>query len=82
MNQELINRVQENIAKVDKLKVAKIEAETKIKSLEESIEEDLAKAKELGYNSYDELIAAKTQLEESIKKECDEVEAAFTSMEV
>lgn len=82
MNQELINRVQANIAQVDKLKVAKIEAETKIKSLEESIAADLEKAKELGYNSYEELVTARTQLEEMIKKECDEVEAAFNSMGV
>ena len=53
MNQELINRVQANIAKADSLKVQKIEADTKIKSLQESLAQDLDAAKELGYNSLD-----------------------------
>ena len=35
MNQELINRVQANMAKADSLKVQKIEADTKIKSLQD-----------------------------------------------
>lgn len=77
MNQELIQRVQNNLAKMDNLKVQKIEAETKIKSLQESLAEDLKAAKELGYNTLDEMITAQSQLEETIKKECDEVEKAF-----
>lgn len=81
MNQELMQRVQDNINKVDQLKVSKIETETKIKSLEESLEQDLKDAKELGYNSLEELVSAQQQLEETIKKECDEVEKAFNSIE-
>jgi hypothetical protein len=77
MNQDLLNRVQANLAKSDSLKVAKIEAETKVKSLQESLAQDLEAAKELGYNSLEELVAAQQQLEEVIKKECDEVEKAF-----
>ena len=77
MNQELMQRVQANISKADSLKVQKIEAETKIKSLQESLAEDLKAAKELGYNTLDEMVTAQTQLEEDIKKECDEVEKAF-----
>lgn len=77
MNQELMQRVQANISKADSLKVQKIEAETKIKSLQESLAEDLKAAKELGYNTLDEMVTAQTQLEEAIKKECDEVEKAF-----
>ena len=78
MDQELINRVQANMAKADSLKVSKIETETKIKSLQESLAQDLEAAKELGYNSLDEMVAAQTQLEEDIKKECEEVEKAFS----
>ena len=78
MNQELINRVQDNIAKADSLKVQKIEADTKIKSLQESLAQDLEAAKELGYNSLDEMIKAQAELETAIKLECDEVEKAFT----
>lgn len=78
MNQELINRVQANIAKADSLKVQKIEADTKIKSLQESLAQDLEAAKELGYNSLDEMIKAQAELETAIKLECDEVEKAFT----
>lgn len=78
MNQELINRVQQDLAKVDQLKVAKIENETRVKSLTESINQDLEKAKELGYNSFDELVQAHLQLEKSIIAECDEIEKAFT----
>lgn len=78
MNQELINRVQANIAKADSLKVQKIEADTKIKSLQESLAQDLDAAKELGYNSLDEMIKAQAELETAIKLECDEVEKAFT----
>ena len=78
MNQELINRVQANIAKADSLKVQKIEADTKIKSLQESLAQDLETAKELGYNSLDEMIKAQAELETAIKLECDEVEKAFT----
>lgn len=77
MNQDILNRVQANLAKSDSLKVAKIEAETKVKSLQESLTQDLEAAKELGYNSLEELVAAQQQLEEVIKKECDEVEKAF-----
>ena len=54
-----------------------LEAETKVKSLQESLTQDLEAAKELGYNSLEELVAAQQQLEEVIKKECDEVEKAF-----
>lgn len=78
MNQELINRVQANMAKADSLKVQKIEADTKIKSLQESLAQDLDAAKELGYNSLDEMIKAQAELETAIKLECDEVEKAFT----
>ena len=78
MNQELINRIQANIAKADSLKVQKIEADTKIKSLQESLAQDLDAAKELGYNSLDEMIKAQAELETAIKLECDEVEKAFT----
>ena len=78
MNQELINRVQANMAKADSLKVQKIEADTKIKSLQESLAQDLEVAKELGYNSLDEMIKAQAELETAIKLECDEVEKAFT----
>lgn len=78
MNQELMQRVQANLSKADSLKVQKIEAETKVKSLKESLEEDLKAAKELGYNTLEEMIAAQSQLEEAIKKECDEVEKAFS----
>ena len=78
MNQELINRVQANIAKADSLKVQKIEADTKIKSLQESLAQDLEAANELGYNSLDEMIKAQAELETAIKLECDEVEKAFT----
>ena len=78
MNQELINRVQANMAKADSLKVQKIEADTKIKSLQESLAQDLEAAKELGYNSLDEMIKAQGVLETAIKLECDEVEKAFT----
>ena len=78
MDQELINRVKTNMAKADSLKVSKIETETKIKSLQESLAQDLEAAKELGYNSLDEMVAAQTQLEEAIKKECEEVEKAFS----
>lgn len=78
MNQELINRVQANMAKADSLKVQKIEADTKIKSLQESLAQDLEAAKELGYNSLDEMIKAQAELEAAIKLECDEVEKAFT----
>ena len=77
MNQELINRVQANIAKADSLKVQKIEADTKIKSLQESLAQDLEADKELGYNSLDEMIKAQAELETAIKLECDEVEKAF-----
>ena len=77
MDKDLLNRVQANLAKSDSLKVAKIEAETKVKSLQESLTQDLEAAKELGYNSLEELVAAQQQLEEVIKKECDEVEKAF-----
>lgn len=77
MNQELINRVQANMAKADSLKVQKIEADTKIKSLQESLAQDLEAAKELGYNSLDEMIKAQAELETAIKLECDEVEKAF-----
>lgn len=77
MDQDLIARVQAVMTKVDNLKVSKIETETKIKSLEESLQENLNKAKELGYNSIEELVAAQTQLEESIKQECETVEKAF-----
>ena len=78
MNQELINRVQANMAKANSLKVQKIEADTKIKSLQESLAQDLEAAKELGYNSLDEMIKAQAELETAIKLECDEVEKAFT----
>ena len=78
MNQELINRVQANIAKADSLKVQKIEADTKIKSLQESLAQDLDAAKELGYNSLDEMIKAQAELETAIKLECYEVEKAVT----
>ena len=78
MNQELMQRVQANLSKADSLKVQKIEAETKVKALKESLEEDLKTAKELGYNSLEEMVAAQNQLEESIKTECDEVEQAFS----
>ena len=78
MNQELINRVQANMAKADSLKVQKIEADTKIKSLQESLAQDLEAAKELGYNSLHEMIKAQAELETAIKLECDEVEKAFT----
>lgn len=77
MNKELMERVQLNMAKIDKLKVAKIEAETKLKSLQESLAKDLESAKELGYNSLDEMVSAQTILEADIKKECEEVEKAF-----
>lgn len=77
MNQELMQRVQTNMAKADSLKVQKIEAETKIKALQESLAEDLKAAKELGYNTLDEMVAAQAQLEETIKKECEIVEKAF-----
>ena len=77
MNQELLQRVQANMAKADSLKVQKIEAETKKKALEESLAQDLEAAKELGYNSLEEMVKAQAQLEESIKKECDEIEKAF-----
>lgn len=77
MNQDLVSRVQGLMTKVDNLKVSKIETETKIKALEESLQENLNKAKELGYNSVEELVAAQTQLEESIKQECDTVEKAL-----
>ena len=77
MDQELMQRVQDNISKADSLKVQKIEAETKIKSLQESLAEDLKAANELGYNTLEEMIAAQSQLEESIRKECEEVEKAF-----
>ena len=78
MNQELINRVQGLMSKVDNLKVAKIETETKVKALEEKLQENLDKAKELGYGSIEELVKAQEQLEESIKQECDAVEKALT----
>jgi phosphosulfolactate synthase (CoM biosynthesis protein A) len=77
MDQNLIARVQGLMTKVDNLKVSKIETETKIKSLEESLKENLEKAKELGYNSVEELVQAQTQLEESVKQECDLVEKAL-----
>lgn len=77
MDQNLIARVQGLMTKVDNLKVSKIETETKIKSLEESLKENLEKAKELGYNSVEELVQAQTQLEESVKQECDVVEKAL-----
>lgn len=77
MNQELLQRVQANMAKADSLKVQKIEAETKKKALEESLAQDLEAAKELGYSSLEEMVKAQAQLEESIKKECDEIEKAF-----
>lgn len=77
MDQNLISRVQGLMTKVDNLKVSKIETETKIKSLEESLKENLEKAKELGYNSVEELVQAQTQLEESVKQECDLVEKAL-----
>ncbi len=77
MNEDLVKRVQENIAKADSLKVQKIETETKIKSLQESLAEDLNSAKELGYNTLEEMVEAQSKLEESIKKECDEIEKAF-----
>jgi uncharacterized protein YehS (DUF1456 family) len=78
MNNELISRVQGLMAKVDNLKVAKIETETKVKALEEKLQENLDKAKELGYGSIEELVKAQEQLEESIKQECDAVEKALT----
>ena len=77
MDQNLIARVQGLMSKVDNLKVSKIETETKIKSLEESLKENLEKAKELGYNSVEELVQAQAQLEESVKQECDLVEKAL-----
>lgn len=77
MNQELMQRVQADLAKADSLKVQKIETETKIKSLQESLQQDLDAAKELGYNSLDEMVKAQAQLEEAIKQECDAVEKAF-----
>lgn len=78
MNNELISRVQGLMSKVDNLKVAKIETETKVKALEEKLQENLDKAKELGYGSIEELVKAQEQLEESIKQECDTVEKALT----
>ena len=78
MNNELISRVQGLMSKVDNLKVAKIETETKVKALEEKLQENLDKAKELGYGSIEELVKAQEQLEESIKQECDIVEKALT----
>lgn len=80
MNEELINRVQEDLKKIEELKVQKIEAETKIKTIEESIESDLEKAKELGYNSLEELDQAQKDLEEKIKEECDKLESSFNSI--
>ena len=77
MNQELADRVKINLSKADSLKVQKIEVETKIKSLQESLEEDLKAAKELGYESLEDMIKAQSELEEQIKKECDDVEKAF-----
>ena len=77
MHQDLINRVQENLSKADKLKVSKIENETKLKALQESLAQDLEAAKELGYNTLDEMIKAQSELEEAIKKECDDVEKIF-----
>lgn len=77
MDQDLVSRVQALMSKVDNLKVSKIETETKIKSLEESLKENLDKAKELGYNSVEELVKAQASLEESIKQECDTLEKAF-----
>ena len=74
MNQELVARVQNLMSRIDTLKVSKIETETKLKTLNESIEENLAKAKELGYNSLEELAEAQVKLEEVIKKECDSLE--------
>ena len=77
MNQELTNRVTNLMSKADNLKVQKIENETKLKTLQENLAQDLEAAKELGYNSLEEMVAAQTQLEEAIRKECDEVEKAF-----
>ena len=54
-----------------------IETETKLKTLNESIDENLEKAKELGYNSLEELSEAQSKLEEVIKKECDSLEEAL-----
>lgn len=77
MNQELTNRVTNLMSKADNLKVQKIENETKLKTLQENLAQDLEAAKELGYNSLEEMVAAQIQLEEAIRKECDEVEKAF-----
>lgn len=78
MNQDLVNRVQAVMSKIDNLKVSKIETETQIKTLEERLKENMEQAKELGYNSIEELVEAQTNLENRIKKECEAVEKAFT----
>ena len=78
MNQDLVNRVQAVMSKIDNLKVSKIETETQIKTLEERLKENMEQAKELGYNSIEELVEAQTNLEDRIKKECEAVEKAFT----
>ena len=80
MNDELIARVQRDLQKVEDLKVQQIEAETKIKAIQESIESDLEKAKELGYNSFEELEKAQEELEAILKEECEKLEASFNAI--
>ena len=81
MENELTQRVQKNLNELENLKVLKIETETKIKQHKEIINSCLEKAKELGYNSLEELEEAKNTLEPQILAECERLETAFSKLE-
>lgn len=82
MNNDLSTRVQNILSKVEQLKVKKIEDETNAKRYKEDMDEILAKLKELGYNSIDEAKEAIKNLEETLAKECEDIEKQLEQVEV
>ncbi len=82
MNNDLSTRVQNILSKVEQLKVKKIEDETNAKRYKEDMDEILAKLKELGYNSIDEAKEAIKNLEETLTKECEDIEKQLEQVEV
>lgn len=75
MNNDLTQRVQLILNKVEQLKVKKIEDETNIKRYEEELSDCENKLKDLGYNNIEEADKAIKRLEENLIKECTEIES-------
>lgn len=82
MNNDIVKRVQEITSKIDSLKVKKIEDETNAKRLEEDIAECDKQLKELGYSSIEEAEKSVKELEESLTKECADIESKLSSISI